>query len=115
MPPPDKSRAAAILGTLARILPPMPEGVDLPASEDLIDAVIGVISRHPMEEEDLVRTLEQWKPGDVCEVLGKLDASGCAQVVTRFGRRFWSASGARYGGGTAGRKQDPATKGVPGE
>jgi wyosine [tRNA(Phe)-imidazoG37] synthetase (radical SAM superfamily) len=92
------ARAAAILGTVARILPPIPEGVDLSASDDLVDAIVAVISRHPMEEEELLRTLERWRPGDVCEVLGKLGTSGRAQVVTRFGRRFWSASGARYGG-----------------
>jgi len=109
------ARAAAILGTVARILPPIPEGVDLSGSEDLVDAVISVISRHPMEEEDLARTLEQWKPGDVSKVLGRLGASGRAQVVTQFGRRFWSASGAQYGGGTARKKQDPSPKGVPGE
>ncbi|MGA2325993.1 MAG: radical SAM protein [Bryobacteraceae bacterium] len=101
------ARAEAILGTAARILPPIPQGVDLSESGDLVDAVIGVISRHPMEEEDLVRTLERWKSGDVCNVLGKLGASGRAQVVTRFGRRFWSAAGARYGGGGMGRKEGP--------
>jgi wyosine [tRNA(Phe)-imidazoG37] synthetase (radical SAM superfamily) len=113
--PDDLARASSILGTIARVLPPIPEGVDLSGCEDLIDAVIGVISRHPMEEEDLVRTLERWKPDDVCKVLGKLGTSGRAQVVTRFGRRFWSASGARYGAGSAGKKQDPAPKGVPRE
>jgi wyosine [tRNA(Phe)-imidazoG37] synthetase (radical SAM superfamily) len=100
--PADQSRlarAAAILGTVARILPPIPTGVDLSASDDLVDALIAVISRHPMEEEDLVRTLGRWRPGDVCEVLGKLGTSGRAQVVTRFGRRFWSVSAACYGGG----------------
>ena len=109
------ARASSILGTIARVLPPIPEGVDLSASEDLVDAVISVISRHPMGEEELVRTLEQWKPADVREILSRLGVSGRAQVVTRFGRRFWSASGARYGGGTAGKKQDPAPKGVPRE
>jgi wyosine [tRNA(Phe)-imidazoG37] synthetase (radical SAM superfamily) len=93
------ARAAAILGAAARILPPIPEGVRLASSEDVVDAVVAVISRHPMEEEDLLRALERWRPGDVCKVLGRLGASGRAQVVTRFGRRFWSVSGARYGGG----------------
>jgi wyosine [tRNA(Phe)-imidazoG37] synthetase (radical SAM superfamily) len=113
--PDGMARAAAILGTVARILPPIPEGVDLSASDDLVDAVIAVISRHPMGEEELVRTLERWKPDDVREILNRLGVCGRAQVVTRFGRRFWSASGARYGGGTAGKKQDPAPKGVPRE
>jgi len=113
--PDGMARAAAILGTVARILPPIPEGVDLSASDDLVDAVIAVISRHPMGEEELVRTLERWKPDDVREILSRLGVSGRAQVVTRFGRRFWSASGARYGRGAAGKKQHPAPKGVPRE
>ena len=108
--PADESglaRAEAILGTAARVLPPIPEGVDLSDSEDLVEAVIGVISRHPMEEEDLVRTLERRTSGDVCGVLGKLGRSGRAQVVTRFGRRFWSASGAHYGGDGARLAETP--------
>ena len=113
--PDGMARAAAILGAIARILPPIPEGVDLSASDDLVDGVIAVISRHPMAEEELVRTLERWKPDDVREILSRLGASGRAQVVTRFGRRFWSAAGARYGGGPAGKRQDPAPKGVPRE
>ena len=109
------ARAGAILGSVARILPPIPEGVQLSASDDLVGAVLAVISRHPMGEEELVRTLERWKPDDVREILSRLGASGRAQVVTRFGRRFWSAARARYGGGTAGKKQDPAPKGLPRE
>jgi wyosine [tRNA(Phe)-imidazoG37] synthetase (radical SAM superfamily) len=109
------ARAGAILGSVARILPPIPEGVELSASDDLVGAVLAVISRHPMGEEELVRTLERWKPDDVREILSRLGASGRAQVVTRFGRRFWSAARARYGGGTAGKKQDPAPKGLPRE
>lgn len=91
------ARAKEILGSVGRILPPIPEGAELPESEDLVDAVIGVISRHPMEEEELGRALERWRPGDVCKVLGKLAASGRAQVVSSYGRRFWSAAGARFG------------------
>jgi wyosine [tRNA(Phe)-imidazoG37] synthetase (radical SAM superfamily) len=102
------ARAEAILGTTARILPPIPEGVDLSGSEDLVDAIIGVISRHPMEEEDLVRVLERWKAGEVCNILGKLGTSGRAQVVTWFGRRFWSAAGVRYGSAGMRRKSESA-------
>jgi wyosine [tRNA(Phe)-imidazoG37] synthetase (radical SAM superfamily) len=98
------ARAEQILGTKARVLPPIPEGASLSGSEDLVEAVIDVISRHPMEEEELVRTLARWKCADVCRLLGKLGASGRAQVVTWFGRRFWTAAGARYGTGGMGRK-----------
>lgn len=95
------ARAAAILGAVARILPPIPEGVDVSAADDLLDAVLAVISRHPMSEEELVRTLEKWGPGKAYNVLETLQTTGRAQVVIRFGRRFWSASGARYGAAPA--------------
>jgi len=72
--------------------------------------VVAVISRHPMEEEELVRTLERWKTGNARKDLDTLEASGRAQVVTRFGQRFWSASGVRYGGDAAGKHQDSAPK-----
>jgi wyosine [tRNA(Phe)-imidazoG37] synthetase (radical SAM superfamily) len=108
--PDGTARAAAILGSVARILPPIPEGVDLSNSDDLADAVIAVISRHPMGEEELVRILERWKPGDVREILDGLSASGRAQVVTRFGQRFWSAAGARYGGDAAGEHHHGAKR-----
>jgi len=95
--PAGLARAAVILGAVSRVLPPIPEGIDLSIPDDLVDAVVAVISRHPTEEGELLRALEQWKPGSVREALEKLDASGRAQVVTRFGRRFWSGSRARYG------------------
>jgi wyosine [tRNA(Phe)-imidazoG37] synthetase (radical SAM superfamily) len=103
------ARAAAILGSVARILPPIPGGVELSAHDNLIDALIAVISRHPMSEEELVR-IPGWKLGDVREILDRLGTSGRAQVVTRFGQRFWSAAGSRYGGEAAGKHRHAAKR-----
>lgn len=109
------ARAAAILGSVARILPPIPEGVDLSSSDDLVEAVMALISRHPMGEEELVQALERWEPGAAREILDRLSAGGRAQVTTRFGRRFWSAAGARYGADAAGKIHNLARKGPPGK
>jgi wyosine [tRNA(Phe)-imidazoG37] synthetase (radical SAM superfamily) len=105
------ARAVAILGVSARILPQIPESVNLAHSEDLLGAVLGVISRHPMEEEELMRILVRWKSREVCKLLGKLVAGGHAQVVTRFGRRFWTAASARYG--TDGTRLTKSLAGAP--
>lgn len=51
------ARAKETVGAAARIVPPIPEGVDQSEFEDLVEAVIAVIRRHSMEEEELVRTL----------------------------------------------------------
>lgn len=89
-------RAAATLGEIAHVIRPVPGTFDLSGFDNIVDAVLAVISRHPMEEEELMRTLRRWTPGQVGKTLAKLASSGHAQVVTRYGQRFWSCSKAMY-------------------
>jgi wyosine [tRNA(Phe)-imidazoG37] synthetase (radical SAM superfamily) len=90
------SRAAAILGVRAQVVQPSSGGFDLSGYEDVGDAVLAIISRHPMGEQELRRALEDWTPGQVEQALQRLSSSGEAQVVERFGERFWTAAGCRY-------------------
>ena len=62
----------------------------------VVDAIVSIITRHPMNEAELHRALEKWTPGQVDKALQQLSTSGGAQVVERYGKRFWSASPARY-------------------
>ena len=97
--PPDEEgllRAQAILGDIARVIPPAGGTFDLSGTESLEDAIVGIITRHPMRQEELERTLNHWLPGQVSLVLAKLAASGRTQVVERYGMRFWSAAPAHY-------------------
>ena len=97
--PPDEEglmRALAILGDVARVVHPAEGSFDLSGSENVVDAIIGIVTRHPMREDELRRALEKWTPGQVDSALEELAASGRAQVVERYGYRFWSASPARY-------------------
>ena len=99
--PPDGeglARATAILGEAARVVPAVEGSFDLGGHDEVIDAVVGVISRHPMSQDELERTLARWPPGRVGEALEELWASGRAQVVERHGSRFWAAAGLLYGG-----------------
>jgi wyosine [tRNA(Phe)-imidazoG37] synthetase (radical SAM superfamily) len=89
-------RAQAILGDVARVVHPASGSFDLSGAESLVDAVIGIITRHPMREDELVETLKRFSPEKVSAVLKALEKSGKAQVVERFGVRFWSASPAYY-------------------
>ncbi len=89
-------RAAEILGSDAQIIRTAPGAFDLSSCRNIEDAIIAIISRHPMSEEELRRTLERWSPGLVEEALQRLSASGEAQVVERCGQRFWSAAACRY-------------------
>ncbi|MBN1668511.1 MAG: radical SAM protein [Anaerolineales bacterium] len=97
--PPDESgllRASAILGDIAKVVHPAQGEFDLSGFDNVIDAIIGIITRHPMQTEELHHTLERWTPGQVQAALAELAGSGRAQVVERYGVRFWSAAPAHY-------------------
>ena len=97
--PPDEEgmlRAQAILGEVAEIILPAMGSFDLSGEEDLLDAIVGIITRHPMQESELIDVLEAWSPGDVRQTLADLRAGGQAQIVERQGVRFWRAAGAFF-------------------
>jgi len=89
-------RARAILGDIARIIRPASGSFDLSGTESLVEAVVGIITRHPMREDELIESLKHFSPGEVTSTLEALEKSGKAQVVERLGIRFWSASPAYY-------------------
>ncbi len=62
----------------------------------MVPVVIGIITLHPMREDELIETLKHFSPSEVTATLTKLEKSGKAQVVERLGIRFWSASAAYY-------------------
>ena len=90
-------RATAILGRTAGLIHPVEGEFDLSGCENILDAIVAIITRHPMREEELVRSLNRWAPCRVTEALRELAVSGRAQVISRFGHLFWIAAGARYG------------------
>lgn len=97
--PPDEEglmRATAILGDIARIVHPVEGTFDLSGCENVVDAVVNVLTRHPMREEELLLALERWDAGDVQQALHELMASGRAQQIRRYGQVFWSAAEAHY-------------------
>lgn len=116
-PPDDEGvmRAQAILGAVARVIHPAHGTFDLSGYDSdpaaLADAVIGIITRHPMSEKDLLETLEHWSPGKVKEALAQLVAGGRAQVVERYGLRFWSSAPAHYPGEAESQAVDPRRRG----
>jgi len=89
-------RAVAILGDVAQIVHPAEGDFDLSGCDTVVEAIVSIITRHPMREDELVRALERWTPGQVQEALEALALSGKAQVVERYGARFWSASASHY-------------------
>jgi len=89
-------RALDILGEVAQVAAPPRSALSLTGETDVIQAVIGVITRHPMREADLRHALQGWKPSQVENALATLALSGQAQVVERNGERFWCVAEAYY-------------------
>jgi len=89
-------RAQAILGDVARVLSPAQGEFDLRSCEDVSEAILSIITRHPMREDDLFTSIQRWPDEDVRQILESLSESGKAQLVTRYGVRFWAASGTKY-------------------
>ncbi|HRJ57906.1 MAG TPA: radical SAM protein [Anaerolineales bacterium] len=89
-------RARLILGTTAHVVHPAKGTFDLGGHKTLVDAVIAIITRHPMREDDLIKTLDLWTSDELGATLEDLKQCGKAQVIERHGHRYWSAVSARY-------------------
>jgi wyosine [tRNA(Phe)-imidazoG37] synthetase (radical SAM superfamily) len=89
-------RARAILGQVATVVHPASGTFDLSGADSLEEAIIGIITRHPMQNDELNHALERWSSTEVAAVLDNLLTSGQAQIISRHGVRFWSSSTAYY-------------------
>jgi wyosine [tRNA(Phe)-imidazoG37] synthetase (radical SAM superfamily) len=89
-------RAMEILGASSHVVHSAEGDFDLSAEDNMAEAITAIITRHPMEEGELIRALENQGSGRVEDALELLAASGKAQVVRRYGRRYWSASSYHY-------------------
>jgi wyosine [tRNA(Phe)-imidazoG37] synthetase (radical SAM superfamily) len=85
-------RAISILGNTAEVVHPAEGSFDLGGFENLVDAIVSIITRHPMRQDELERALSHWLPEQVDEALADLRHSDRVQTVERLGIRFWSAS-----------------------
>lgn len=89
-------RAHAVLGSIARIIQPASGTFNLSGCNTLVDAVIAIITRHPMREDEIIKSVEQFSPEEVSSTLAELEKSGQAQVVTRYGYRFWRHTSSNF-------------------
>jgi wyosine [tRNA(Phe)-imidazoG37] synthetase (radical SAM superfamily) len=97
--PPDEEgllRAQAILGKTARVVHPATGNFNLGNCDTLTDAIIGIVTRHPMREYDLMQTIGNWSQKEFHEELKKLVNSGEVQMIKRYGYRFYSSRSAHY-------------------
>jgi wyosine [tRNA(Phe)-imidazoG37] synthetase (radical SAM superfamily) len=89
-------QAVAIFGNIAEVVHLAEGSFDLSGYDNPLDAIIAIITRHPMSQEQIERELRHWSPEQVKQVLANLEESGQAQVVERYGVGFWSAITSHY-------------------
>ena len=97
--PSDESglqRAQATLGAVAHTVTLALVQETARSMDDLEPAILGIIARHPMQEEELCGVLGRWSLDEVHRTLDILQAVQKAQVIERYGKRFWSVAGARF-------------------
>ena len=88
--------AQLLLGSNTKVFHPLKGVFDLRGADSVFQAVLAIITRHPMKESQLLEALQQFPQEEIDKVLNMLTESGKAQIVKRYGERYWSASPAHY-------------------
>jgi hypothetical protein len=82
----------AVLGPIAHLVHPYSNGIDVSDYAAPDEAILGIVTRHPMSEEQLAHLLARWSPAAVAAALADLGARGQVSPVERLGTRFWIAA-----------------------
>ncbi len=88
--------AMSILGDIAHVVHPAQSRWSLDSTQDLGKAILDIITRHPLQEDELHNALASLPIQQVEAALQELQTSGKARLIERYGRRFWCAASARY-------------------
>jgi len=88
--------AQLILGVHTKVFHPVNGLFDLRGADSVFQAVLAIITRHPMKESQLLDALGHFSQEEIDKTMTMLKESGKAQAVERFGECYWSASSAHY-------------------
>jgi wyosine [tRNA(Phe)-imidazoG37] synthetase (radical SAM superfamily) len=93
-PPDDEGlmRAIAVLGPIAHVVHPNCNGVGVSDYATPNEAILGIVTRHPMSEDQLTHLLAHWTQPEIAAALVTLQAEGRVNPVERLGTRFWTAA-----------------------
>lgn len=85
-------RAEALLGQVAHIVHPFSNGIHASDYASPDEAIVGIVTRHPMSLAQLIATLNAWTDDEVSDALARLEQAGAIRPVDRLGARFWAAA-----------------------
>ena len=85
-------RAIAILSTAAKVIHPVKGTMDLRGAPDMLHAVSGIVSRHPVQQRELQNAIADCFPGDsdkVTAIMRDMLATGRFKLVEHEGEPYW--------------------------
>lgn len=85
-------RAEALLGPVAHIVHPFSNGVHASDYASPDEAIVSIVTRHPMSFAQLTATLNAWTSDEVSDALARLEQASAIRPVERLGVRFWAAA-----------------------
>jgi wyosine [tRNA(Phe)-imidazoG37] synthetase (radical SAM superfamily) len=85
-------RASAILGEVAEVVHPQEGIFNITGDVNYVEALIGIITRHPMSEAQMLRTIAFLPEEEQAQIIQSLKTSGRVQIIRRIGQRFWCAA-----------------------
>ena len=98
--PPDEEgvmRALAILGRSGvEVVHPRRGTFDISAYANPTEAILAILARHPMRDDEIIATLNRWAPEQARAALETLHHSGKVQIVERYGVHFWTLASGKY-------------------
>lgn len=93
LPDPDRiARAVALLGSVAPVAHPVQGTMELSGAGDLLESVTSIVSRHPVQEKELIAALVARYPerSKAESVMRDLFASGRFSTIERAGELYWT-------------------------
>ena len=85
-------RACSVFGNTAKVLRPVEIGSVMEIDGEIADTILKIVTRHPLQEREVVQILENRAPDKVLENFSTLASSGRIRIVERHGKRFWCAA-----------------------
>jgi hypothetical protein len=89
-------RATTALGSVAEVLHEVESVFVLEPVGGALEALLGVLARHPLSEAQLHRALSHWTPEEASAFLAALERSPEVKRTERGGVRFWIPAGAEF-------------------
>ncbi len=94
-------RAKSILGEFAPVSIPNTVEAQAFGDGDLCEKILNIVTRHPMQENELETLLKSWSAEQVHEGIMDLLGRNLIKIVELDGSSFWSADAANYHDKTA--------------